>query len=229
MCSFSSQQWSKDFGRGSGGWESCYTRCCATVRRVRHAVSPRPQRRHCRRAENFTASPSSSGSWSTRRPSTLFFFVLFLSFSVLCYKQGLANSIAPRGCHTNQLTSSDECGQRAFCIACCDLRVLLLFFICLSTLYFVVAVHYPSSRTQHVFIQCAVSPMQFSVEAHTLQPLCLSCRKRRRERDTHPIFPRQRCNDLRGRECVFCQGIPMAAGRMMSSHPQLTSVDVSTC
>lgn len=76
---FSSQRWSRDFGRRSGELESCCTHCYATVRRVRHTVSPRPERSHSRRAENSTTSPSSSGFWSMPRAALLFFF-----FSPLC-------------------------------------------------------------------------------------------------------------------------------------------------
>ncbi|XP_041662932.1 A-kinase anchor protein 11 isoform X2 [Cheilinus undulatus] len=67
--SHSSQRWSRGFESGGGGLVSCCTRCCVTVKMVRHTVSS--ERRHCSQAEILTAPPSSSGSWSMSRTTPL--------------------------------------------------------------------------------------------------------------------------------------------------------------
>lgn len=192
VCPFSFQQWSRDFGRGNGGWESCCTHCCATVRRVRHTVNPRQERRHCRWAENFTEPPSSSGSWSTPRA------FLLLSSSLLCHEQGFANSTAPRGRHTNQLTSSDECGQCALLHRMLwSKNTSVVFYLPVHLLLCCCCSLFTGLHTYRMclFSELSLPPTLLGWSPHTLQLLCLSCRKRtgketERERETPiPSFP----------------------------------------
>lgn len=160
------------------------------------------------------------------------FFFLLLSSSLLCHKQGFANSTAPRGHHTNQLTSSDECGQCA--LLHCMLwskNTSVVFYLPVHLLLCCYCSLFTGLHTYRMclFSELSLPPTLLSWSPHTLQLLCLSCRKRRgkeRERERHPshLSQTEGCNELRERECVFCLGIPIAAGRMMSWHPQLTSV-----
>lgn len=85
VCAHSSRRWSRDSGTGSAKLESCCTCWFDTVRRVRCTVSPKQEWKHCRLAENYTASPSSSGSWSMLRASYLCLLFCLLSSLVLFF------------------------------------------------------------------------------------------------------------------------------------------------
>lgn len=141
---FSFQRWSKDFGRRSGELESCCTHCCATVRRVRHTVSHQPERSRSRLAENSTTSPSSSGFWSMPRVAVLFFFFFILSPLLSWIPNGALQTPQPLEGAIPISWSNLLWWMWAVCGLHCTLwpRVPLLYFICLSTFYFVVAVYY---------------------------------------------------------------------------------------
>lgn len=195
---FSSQRWSRDFGRRSGELESCCTHCYATVRRVRHTVSPRPERSHSRRAENSTTSPSSSGFWSMPSYASFFLLLSSLSSPLLNSKQGFANSTAPRGRHTNQLIylALMNVGGMWFALHAVTKSTSVVFYVCPPSVlllpFIINGLHMPcfdlvtSLSCPHTFLNW--SP-------HTSLLLCLSYRKKRREEDergTHPICSRQK-------------------------------------
>lgn len=138
VCAHSSRRWSRDSGTGSARLESCCTCWFDTVRRVKCTVSPKQEWKHCRLAENYTASPCSSGSWSMLRAFYLcLLFCLLSSRFVFCFKQGFANSTAARGRHTKisllsrMNVGNPDLSSHAVISLCCTF---------VSTFYFVVGV-----------------------------------------------------------------------------------------
>lgn len=135
------------------------------MRRVRCTVSPKQEWKHCRLAENYTASPSSSGSWSTLRAfSSLFAFLSsVLPCFVFLFQTGLCKLHSrQRAPYKNQLAFSNECGQPGSFIACCDFLVLYfhihLLFCVLFFAHWAAHSHYLLSH---------VSPFPLSLEGLT--------------------------------------------------------------
>lgn len=158
--------------------------------------------------------PSRSGStagWqrTTQRPPLpvaprarleLSIFVCFFVFCPLvffCFKQGFANSTAARGRHTKisvlspMNVGNPDLSSHAVISLCCTFT---------STFYFVVGGVFFAHWAAHTdYLLSHLLPFLFSLEGLTPCSHCVWAA----ERNTHPAFPRQRCNE-RERECVFC-------------------------
>lgn len=165
------------------------------------------------------------------------FFFLLLSSSLLCHKQGFANSTAPRGHHTNQLTSSDECGQCA--LLHCMLwskNTSVVFYLPVHLLLCCCCSLFTGLHTYRMclFSELSLPPTLLSWSPHTLQLLCLSCRKRRgkeREKETPiPSFPDRGLQWVERKRMCFLFGNPHSCWEndVMTPTAHLCA-DVSTC
>lgn len=158
--------------------------------------------------------PSRSGStagWqrTTQRPPLpvaprarleLSIFVCFFVFCPLVFflfQTGLCKLHSrQRAPYKNQRTFSNECRQPGSFIACCDFLVLYFhihFLFCCRCFFFAHWAAHTDYLLSHLL------PFLFSLEGLTPCSHCVWAA----ERNTHPAFPRQRCNE-RERECVFC-------------------------
>lgn len=140
------------------------------MRRVRCTVSPKQEWKHCRLEENYTASPSSSGSWSTLRAflSLFAFFVFCPLLFCFLFQTGLCKLHSrQRAPYKNQLTFPNECGHPRSFIARCDFLVVLSHppFILLSVFCFFLIFAHWAAHTDHLLSH--LSPFPFSLEGLT--------------------------------------------------------------
>lgn len=152
------------------------------MRRVRCTVSPKQEWKHCRLAENHAASPSSSGSWSTLRAFFFYRCLLFclLSSLVLFFvsNRALQTPQPPEGAIQKSAyflpmnVGNLDLSSHAFpCVVLSYPPFILLSVFC----FFVFC---PLGCTLRLFVEPCLAFPPLIGRPHTLQSLCLSCRKK---------------------------------------------------